>query len=143
MTLSSTIGWDAKLASVAGKHAPKIEKAFGYRTVGDLLQHYPRRWVDKGSLSDLGAIERDEFVTVIARVVSATQHTYGDRRRGGVAYRLEVVVATEDNQITLTFFDKQKRVADWRQSQVARGRTGLFSGKVGTFRGTLQLTNPQ
>jgi len=142
-TLSSTIGWDAKLATVAGKHAPKIEKAFGYRTVGDLLQHYPRRWVDKGSLSDLGAIEPDEFVTVIARVVSATQHTYGDRRRGGVAYRLEVVVATEDNQITLTFFDKQKRVADWRQSQVARGRTGLFSGKVGTFRGRLQLTNPQ
>jgi ATP-dependent DNA helicase RecG len=142
-SLSSTIGWDAKLATVAGKHAPKIEKAFGYRTVGDLLQHYPRRWVDKGSLSDLGSIEPDEFVTVIARVIGATQHTYGDRRRGGVAYRLEVVVATEDSQITLTFFDKQRHVADWRRRQVARGRTGLFSGKVGTFRGQLQLTNPQ
>ncbi len=142
-TLASTIGWDAKLATVAGKHAPKIEKAFGYRTVGELLAHYPRRWVDKGSLSDLGAIEPDEFVTVIARVVSSSQHTYGDRRRGGVAYRLEVVVATEDNRVTLTFFDKQRRVADWRASQVAPGRIGLFSGKVGTFRGQLQLTNPQ
>ncbi len=49
--LASTIGWDAKLATVAGKHAPKIEKAFGYRTVGDLLQHYPRRYVDKGALT--------------------------------------------------------------------------------------------
>jgi ATP-dependent DNA helicase RecG len=141
--LASTIGWDAKLATVAGKHAPKIEKAFGYRTVGDLLQHYPRRWVDKGSLSDLGSIEPDEFVTVIARVTSASQHTYGDRRRGGVAYRLEVTVATEDSTIALTFFDKQKHIADWRHKQVARGRTGLFSGKVGTFRGQLQLTNPQ
>ena len=53
--LASTIAWDAKLATVAGQHAKKIEKAFGYRTVGDLLGHYPRRYVDKGSLSDLGA----------------------------------------------------------------------------------------
>ena len=87
--------WDSKLAAVAGKGATKIEKAFGYRTVGDLLQHYPRRWVDKGSLCDLGAIEPDEHVTVIARVVRAKQHPYRDRRRGGMAYRLEVVVATE------------------------------------------------
>src|SRR5436190_2195477 len=93
--LASTIAWDAKLAAVSGKAAPKIEKAFGYRTVGDLLGHYPRRYVDKGSLSDLGELEPDVFVTVIARVVTASQHTYGDKRRGGIAYRLEVVVATE------------------------------------------------
>ncbi len=80
---------------------------------------------------------------MIARVVSSSQHTYGDRRRGGIAYRLEVMVATENDQIMLTFFDKQKRVADWRASQVKHGRTGLFSGKVGMFRGKLQLTNPQ
>ena len=38
-TLHSTIRWDSKLATVAGAGAAKIEKAFGYRTVGDLLQH--------------------------------------------------------------------------------------------------------
>src|SRR6476620_991337 len=135
---SSAIGWDSKLAAVAGKQAPKIEKAFGYRTVGDLLHHYPRRWVDKGSLSDLGAIEPDEHVTVIARVVRASQHPYADRRRGGMAYRLEVVVATEDAQLMLTFFDKKQHLAGWRESQLSPGRTGLFSGKVGTFRGKLQ-----
>ncbi len=140
---SSAIGWDSKLAAVAGKQAPKIEKAFGYRTVGDLLHHYPRRWVDKGSLSDLGAIEPDEHVTVIARVVRASQHPYADRRRGGMAYRLEVVVATEDAQLMLTFFDKKQHLASWRESQLSPGRTGLFSGKVGTFRGKLQLINPQ
>ncbi len=140
---SSAIGWDSRLATVAGKQAPKIEKAFGYRTVGDLLHHYPRRWVDKGSLSDLGAIEPEEHVTVIARVVRASQHPYADRRRGGMAYRLEVVVATEDAQLMLTFFDKKQHLASWRESQLSPGRTGLFSGKVGTFRGKLQLINPQ
>ena len=137
------ISWDSKLATVAGKHAPKIEKAFGYQTVGDLLLHYPRRWVDKGSLSDLGAIVPDEHVTVIARVVDSTLHTYQDRRRGGMAYRLEVVVATEDDRLSLTFFDKKKHIAEWRQKDIRAGRTGLFSGKVGTFRRQLQLTNPQ
>ena len=141
--LASTIGWDARLATVAGKHAPKIEKAFGYRTVGDLLGHYPRRWVDKGSLSDLGDVEPDLHVTVIGRVVRSRQHPYSDRRRGGLAYRLEAVVATEDAQLMLTFFDKAQHTADWRLRQLRPGRSGLFSGKVGMFRGTLQLVNPQ
>jgi ATP-dependent DNA helicase RecG len=141
--LASTITWDARIAAVAGRQAAKIEKAFGYRTVGDLLQHYPRRWVDKGSLSALGSLEPDEHVTVVATVASVQQHTYTDRRRGGTAYRTEVRVATEDARLLLTFFDKQTHLARWRRDQLAVGRTGLFSGKVGTFRGQLQLTNPQ
>jgi ATP-dependent DNA helicase RecG len=67
-----SIRWDSKLASVAGKAAPKIEKAFGYTTVGDLLRHYPRRYVPKGDLSDLGALVVDEHVTVIARCCPST-----------------------------------------------------------------------
>src|SRR6478735_9285277 len=111
-TLRSTITWDSKLATVAGNGAARIEKAFGYRTVGDLLQHYPRRWVDKGSLSDLGAIEPDEHITVIAEVVRSKLHSYTDRRRGGTAYRLEVVVATEDHQLSVTYFDKKRHIAE-------------------------------
>ena len=65
------VTWDSKLSAVAGKGAAKIEKAFGYRTVGELLRHYPRRYVDKGSLSELGNLTLDEHVTVIARVRSA------------------------------------------------------------------------
>ncbi|MGH3372964.1 MAG: ATP-dependent DNA helicase RecG, partial [Nocardioidaceae bacterium] len=102
------IRWDSKLATVAGKHAPKIEKAFGYATVGELLRHYPRRYVPKGELSDLGALTLDEHVTVVARVLSCDLHSYPDRRRGGVAYRLEVVVTTGDHELMLTFFDKKK-----------------------------------
>ncbi len=138
-----TIRWDSKLASVAGSHAPKIEKAFGYTTVGDLLRHYPRRYVPKGQLSDLGALTVDEHVTVIAQVLSVEQRSYQDRRRGGMAYRLEVVVATDDHELMLTFFDKKKHIADWRKGNIAPGMHGVFSGKVGRFRNQWQLTNPQ
>ncbi|HSE10766.1 MAG TPA: ATP-dependent DNA helicase RecG [Nocardioidaceae bacterium] len=138
-----TIRWDSKLASVAGKQAPRIEKAFGYTTVGDLLRHYPRRYVDKGKLSDLGRLVVDEHVTVIAQVLSAEQRTYSDRRTGRQAYRLEVVVATDDHELMLTFFDKKKHIADWRRSNIEPGAHGVFSGKVGRFRNRWQLTNPQ
>jgi ATP-dependent DNA helicase RecG len=141
--LASTIGWDAKLATVAGRHATKIEKAFGYRTVGELLQHYPRRWVERDKLSEPETLQVDDFVTVLARVASAEPKPYLDRRSGRTAYRLEVVLDTGGAAITLTFFDKAQHRAQWRQRELVPGRTGLFSGKVGRFRNTWQLTNPQ
>jgi len=53
------ITWDSKLATVAGQQASKIEKAFGYTTVGDLLLHYPRRWVERGQLSEVDSLTVD------------------------------------------------------------------------------------
>ena len=64
-----SVTWDSKLSAVAGSSAAKIEKAFGYRTVGELLRHYPRRYVEKGSVSDLGTLTLDEHITFVARVV--------------------------------------------------------------------------
>jgi ATP-dependent DNA helicase RecG len=139
----ASIRWDSKLASVAGRQAPKIEKAFGYTTVGELLRHYPRRYVPKGSLSDLGALVVDDHVTVIATVLKVEQHAYADRRRGGMAYRLEVEVATGDHELVLTFFDKLERTATWRRTRIRVGMHGIFSGKLGRFRNRWQLTNPQ
>jgi ATP-dependent DNA helicase RecG len=138
-----TIRWDSKLATVAGKQASKIEKAFGYTTVGELLRHYPRRYVPKGSLSDLGDLVVDDHVTVIAQVLSVDRREYPDRRTGRTAYRLEVVVATGDHELMLTFFDKKKHIAQWRANNIAPGMHGVFSGKVGRFRHKWQLTNPQ
>ncbi len=138
-----TITWDSKLATVAANKAAKIEKAFGFRTVGDLLRHYPRRYVEKGKLSDPGGFALDEHVTFIARVVSSKQIPYQDKRRGGISYRLEVLLETTADELTLTFFDTKKHIADWRSRSIVAGTTGLFSGKLGRFRNRWQLTNPQ
>jgi hypothetical protein len=35
----------------------------------------------------------------------------------------------------VTFFDKKKHIAEWRE-RTSRRADGLFSGKVGTFRGS-------
>jgi ATP-dependent DNA helicase RecG len=137
------ITWDSKLATVAGKHAEKIEKAFGYTTVGDLLLHYPRRWVERGQLSEVGSLEVDDYLTVQARVRSAKQHQYVDRRSRRPAWRLEVMLETEGVDLMLTYFDKKRSTADWREGRLAPGRIGLFSGRLGRWRDRWQLVNPQ
>jgi ATP-dependent DNA helicase RecG len=137
-----TIRWDSRLATVAGKHAAKIEKAFGYTTVGELLRHYPRRYVPKGTLSDVDSLVEGAHVTVIAEVVSVQRRSYRERRTGREAYRLEVEVSTGDHVLMLTFFDKSKHILDWRAQRIAVGMHGVFAGKAGTFRNRWQLTNP-
>ncbi|CAN5615018.1 ATP-dependent DNA helicase RecG [soil metagenome] len=137
------ITWDSKLATVAGQHAAKIEKAFDYTTVGDLLMHYPRRYIARDALSEVADLAVGDFVTIVARISRVAAHPYRDRRTGRMASRLEVLLETEGVDLTLTFFDRAQHTAQWRQQQLAPGVTGLFSGKVGRFRDQWQLTNPQ
>ncbi len=137
------VTWDSKLRTVAGSSAAKIEKAFGYVTVGELLTHYPRRYVPKGTVSDLGDLRVDEQITCVALVLRSEQRPYRDKRTGRQAYRLEVTVATEHDTLTLTFFDRARHTADWRAKKVAKGNMALFSGKVGRYRNQWQLVNPQ
>ena len=139
----ATITWDSKLAAVAGPKSSKIEKAFGFRTVGDLLRHYPRRYVEKGKLSDPSGFTLDEHVTIIARVISSKQIPYQDRRRGGMAYRLEVVLGADHRvvgRLDDEVVDHQRldRVARLRDGTHPAGAAGGFEDEVDTSR-TVQL----
>ena len=71
----------ASLATVVGgKTATALGKAFGIATVPDLLAHYPRRYLDRGSLTDLGALRDGEQVTVLAEIREVTSRRMKARR---------------------------------------------------------------
>ena len=57
-------------------------------------------------------------------------------------YRLEVRVRAEGGSLLLTYFDRQKHTADWRTKELAKGRVGLFNGRLKWFNDQWQLTNP-
>ena len=59
------------------------------RTVGDLLRHYPRRYVERGELTDLAELRVGEHVTVLARSPSVERAASVTRPK---RHRLEVVV---------------------------------------------------
>jgi ATP-dependent DNA helicase RecG len=141
------VSWDSPLSAIAGKdsgkHVAGIEKSAGLRTVGDLLGYYPRAYVAKGSLSELGELVEGDMLSLVGEVKRTASYTYKDRRTNRTAYRLEIVVHAEGGDLTLTYFDKNQHTAQWRREhQLAVGRTGMFSGRLKLFRNVWQLTNP-
>jgi ATP-dependent DNA helicase RecG len=126
---------DTKLSSVVGgRTATPLERAFGMETVRDLLAHYPRRMAERGELTDLAALRIDDEVTVVADVRSAKVVGFGKSER------LEVTVGDGRSTLQLVFFGRR---STWRQKELQPGAHGLFSGKVGEFRGRRQLVHPE
>lgn len=127
------VTFESKLAPVIGdKSARPLAKSFGIETVGDLLRHYPRRYLEIGQLTPLSDLELDQHVTIMAEVRSVKKFPFGPNGR---RTRTEVLVTDQSGEITLTFFAKIYALKP--------GDVGLFSGVVGSFRGKLQLTHPQ
>ncbi|MGH8963248.1 MAG: ATP-dependent DNA helicase RecG [Jatrophihabitantaceae bacterium] len=125
---------------VGGRTTKPLEKAFDIRTVGDLLRHYPRRMAERGELTDLAALRVDDDVTVMAEVRSSAVRQYGTPGRHGRSSRLEVVVGVGRDTLQLVFFGNRQA---WRERDLRPGALGLFSGKVGEFRGRRQLAHPE
>jgi len=124
---------------LGAKTAKALGAAFEMQTAGDLLRHYPRRYVERGQLTDLSQLRVDEQATVIARIDSVATRTYRDRRSGRPEQRAEVVVTDGTGRLLLTFF----KIRAWRLKQLEPGKLGMFAGKVGEFRGRRQLTHPE
>jgi ATP-dependent DNA helicase RecG len=119
---------------LGGTAAQLLEKELNIRTVGELLRHYPRRYVDRGRLTDIAGFEIGEHVTVVAQVVRAEER----RMKTRAGSLLQVVVRDEKGAtLNCTFFHPRK-VAPF----VRPGVRAMFSGKVGVFRNQLQLTHP-
>ena len=118
---------------VGGRTAKALETGFGMTTVRDLLLHAPRRYVERGQLSDLSSLHEGDEVTVVAEVRSARVKPM----RGGRNQMLEVIVTDGTAELSLTFFRQA-----WRAKDLSPGRRGLFAGKVNRFNRRLQLTHP-
>ena len=119
---------------VGGKTAKALEKAFGMTTVDDILRHYPRRYAERGTLTELSTLEEGSSVTVLADIEQVTVRQM-QQRRGTI---LEAVVTDGRGQLSLTFFNQK-----WRERELRPGRRGLFAGQISSFRGKRQLAHPQ
>lgn len=125
---------DAKLAPLIGSRtASVITKAFGYRTVGEFLGHYPRRYEHRGMLTELARLPIGEEVTLIAEVRSVSERSM-KARQGKI---LEVIISDGTGTLSLTFFNQA-----WQATKLRVGVRGIFAGKVSVFRDVLQLAHP-
>jgi len=125
---------ESKLSSVIGDRTAKVlTDTFEIKTVGDLMRHYPRRYLVRGELSDISELVEGDEVTILAEVLSSTNRPLRGRK-GSI---FEVVVTDGTDKLSLTFFNQA-----WREKELKAGRQGLFAGKVGVFNGKKQLAHP-
>lgn len=115
----------------------KTAKAFArqleIKTTGELLQHYPRRYLKRGELTKIADLPVGEIATVVGEIVAVSARYI--KGRGG--HILEATISDGSSLLSLAFFGQA-----WRKDELTKGRRGFFSGKVGMFSGKLQLAHP-
>ena len=102
---------ETPLKAVLGDRTAKVlEKGLELRTVGDLLRHYPRRYVERGELTDIDALLEGEEATVLAEISKVSL------RRASGRTILEVILTDGKATMSLTFFNQP-----WREKELRVG----------------------
>ena len=114
---------------------PRLEERLGMLEITNvltLLEHYPRRYLDRTKKSDIADLRVGEEATVFAEVRKMTSR----RTRQGRAL-VETIVYDGTSYLYVTFFNQP-----WRAQQLPVGTEASFFGKLEHYRGKHQMTNP-
>jgi ATP-dependent DNA helicase RecG len=122
----------AAAPGVSAALAKTLEEAFGYRTVRDLLEHYPRRYLTRGELTDLAHAKKGAEVTLVGTVRNQAKKM--PRRNLRI---LEVRVSDESGAWVCTWFNQP-----WHGQRLTVGTVAAFSGRLVWKAGRLQMANP-
>jgi ATP-dependent DNA helicase RecG len=122
----------AAASGVSAALAKTLEEAFGYRTVRDLLEHYPRRYLTRGELTDLAHAKKGAEVTLVGTVRNQAKKM--PRRNLRI---LEVRVSDESGAWVCTWFNQP-----WHGQRLTVGTVAAFSGRLAWKAGRLQMSNP-
>jgi ATP-dependent DNA helicase RecG len=128
----------------AAKQAQALEK-LGIRSVQDLLQHYPRRAVDRTKLTTIDELARlardgEKEVTVHARVEKMGRPFPLQKRtsKGKRRTMLSGTIKDETGRIAVTWFNQ-----DWVARALTPGAEAFFYGRLGYFKNKLQMSAPR
>ncbi len=113
--------------------AKVLASSLDVHTVGELLRHYPRRYEQRGELTDLANLRDGEHVTVLAQIKAVTTRPMRNRR----GKLTEVTVTDGRGTLTLAFFRQP-----WREKELKPGLHGLFAGQVSSYGRKRQLIHP-
>jgi ATP-dependent DNA helicase RecG len=122
----------AKAPGVSSALAKALEESFGYRSVRDLLEHYPRRYLTRGELTDLAHAKKGAEVTLVGTVRNLAKKQ--PRRNLRI---LEVRVADDSGAWVCTWFNQP-----WHAQKLTVGTVAAFSGKLAWKAGRLGMANP-
>ncbi len=121
----------SRLRDVGRKRASALTK-MEIDSVLDLLQHYPRRYIDRTRQARIAELAPGEEVFVEGSVERSSSRP--TRRRQKL---VEAVITDGTGRLKLTFFNQP-----WQEESLRPGRQVVVFGSPKPFRGSLQMTNP-
>ena len=116
-----------------GEEAHVVLAGMGIHTVGDLIRHYPRRYIDRSAVERIGDLRIGQAATVIARVHKTAKRV--TRRRQTM---VTVTITDGTGFLDMTFFNQP-----WAAGTYKEGLEIAVSGTVTRYRGHLQLANQE
>ncbi|MCS4534797.1 ATP-dependent DNA helicase RecG [Corynebacterium sp. HS2168-gen11] len=128
------LGWhDSRALStiLPAKESRALAQHFGYKTVAQLLGHFPRKLVNHRCSEALDSLEEGEIVTCIGEVVQVEQ------RDTGQTFIVTVTIYDGVQYIKAAFFR-----ARWLTKILTKGTWAMFTGKLKYFRNEPQLQHP-
>jgi ATP-dependent DNA helicase RecG len=115
-----------------GPARAKVFARLGVRTVGDLLEYFPRDWVFAPAAMKINEIRPNDNVTIIGLVESTDFQSY---RRPAI---FEAVVADNTGVCRVIWFH-----GGFLRNQLSPGQIIMASGQVSLYKHQLQMTNPK
>jgi ATP-dependent DNA helicase RecG len=125
---------DSPVAELPGasRAAPRLA-SLGVRTVRDLLFHLPHRYDDFSRIKPIAELVPGEEVTVIGDVWTCKEVTLGQMRKA-----TEAVINDGSGALRVVWFNQP-----YLARQIPAGARIVLSGKVGVFRGLVQMDAPE
>lgn len=124
------------VAGVGEARARLLEKELGIFTVGDLLRHYPFRYIDRTKIYPINRIDESMASSLVqfrARVTGVGYAGAGRRQR------FSAFVSDATGSAELTWFQGIK----WIEKSVEVGREYIIFGRPSFFRGQLSVVHPE
>ncbi|NGF55927.1 ATP-dependent DNA helicase RecG [Parapusillimonas sp. SGNA-6] len=134
MTALSLITPIEYLKGVGPQKADVLKKELQIFTIGDLLQHYPFRYIDRTKFYKIQQVYPDMVgAQIIGRLVSLQE--IGEKR----ARRLVGVFKDDTGQMELVWF----QAVTWLKKSLKVGGAYIIYGKPSEFNGMLSMTHPE
>ena len=116
--------------------AKLLEKELGIITIGDLLRHYPFRYVDRTKIYPIASVNENMESALVQIRARVTGVAYSGTGR---AQRFSAFVSDMSGSAELTWF----RGIKWIEKSIEVGREYIIFGRPTFYRGELQMAHPE
>jgi ATP-dependent DNA helicase RecG len=122
------------LKGVGPQRGALLRKELNINTFGDLLQHYPFRYVDRSVIQRIRDINpHTQFIQLKGKV--SNMRIVGEKQ----AKRLVVIFKDDSGEIELVWF----KSIDWMMKTLNNQAVYLLFGKPAAFNGTYNIVHPE